>query len=125
MTYKLSLNEQKLCLKEDLTQRIQKLVNYGKTSPIVSSVIIQPEDMSIDLGILSNMMDNIIESFKRTGLNITYDCYDGLRVTINNPSYLLNSPGGQCALDFSMKRFKRSYNSKNVTVNSMSPALAI
>ncbi len=116
-------------IKQDLRERIQRLINLGKTNPVVSLCIFSPQDLrGIDRMELTKLMDAIIQEKLdiNPGTTITYDFTDGCTVNLCNGGKLLPSLGGQSAIDYSMRRFKRSYHGvSNITVRPTSPAVDI
>jgi hypothetical protein len=118
-------------IKQDLRERIQRLINLGKTTPVVSLCIFSPQDLrGIDRVELSKLIDSIIQenlnSNPNSSLTITYDFTDGCTVNLCNGEKLLPTLGGQCAIDYSMRRFKRSYQGASnsyITVRPTSPAI--
>ena len=115
-----------LDIKQDLRDRIQRLINLG---PIVSYNILTQQDMivnHIDRTSLTTIMDSFTNEYRQRGFALTYDLTDGCQVTLYNSQLSCNSPGGQCAIDFSMRRFKRGYTgpySSYITVTPTSPAI--
>jgi hypothetical protein len=112
-------------IKQDLRDRIQRLINLGKTNPVVSLCIFSSQDLrGIDRTELVTLMNEIIQENTSPSLTITYDFTDGCTVNLFNSDKLLPSLGGQCAIDYHMKRFKRSYHgASNITVRPTSPAV--
>jgi hypothetical protein len=91
--------------KEYLRDRISNIINTHL--PVVSRAILSASDLcNIDCYELTKVMEELITEYQGYGMNITYACSaDGCQVTICN--LLTNSPGGRCAIDYSMRRFKR------------------
>ena len=97
-------------IKQDLRERIHRLINLGKTNPVVSLCIFSQQDLrGIDRIELSKLIDAIIQENARPSLTITYDFTDGCTVNLCNGEKLLPTLGGQSAIDYRMRRFKRSY----------------
>ena len=116
-------------IKQDLRERIQRLINLGKITPVVSLCIFSSQDLrGIDRMELVKLIDAIIEEklADAPDVTITYDFTDGCTVNLCNGGKLLPSLGGQCAIDYSMRRFKRSYHgASKSTVRPTSPAVDI
>jgi hypothetical protein len=96
-------------IKKNLRDRIQCLINLSPNSHVISLTAFSEHDMrGIDKCSLDQMMSLIIADFTQQGYTITYDINTGCQVNICKSLLNCNSPGGQCAIDFSMRRFKRS-----------------
>jgi hypothetical protein len=90
-------------IKQDLRDRIARLASLGPARPVISYIIYSAEDMilnNIDTGALKSIMDDLVQ--EQNGNNITYDLSDDCcRLTICK---LLSN----CAIDYSLRRFKRA-----------------
>lgn len=107
---------------QNLRDRIKRLINLSQTAPVIFLTAFSEQDMrGIDRFSLDQMMTVIIDDFKKEGYTITYDINVGCQVNISKSGLSLTSPGGQCAIDFSMRRFKRSTS----TYETESPTLDI
>jgi hypothetical protein len=87
-------------IKQDLRDRITRLI-ANSNSPVAS---LNFSARDIDHKELTKLMEELTVECQANCTNITYDCAsDVCLVTVSN------SPGRQCAIDYSIRRFKRSY----------------
>jgi hypothetical protein len=94
---------------KNLRDRIQRLINLSHNEPVISLTAFSEQDMrGIDRCELDQMMNSIITDYKQQGYTITYDINAGCQLNICKSLLNCNTPGGQCAIDFSMRRFKRT-----------------
>jgi hypothetical protein len=98
-------------IKQDLRDRIQRLINMSHDTPVMSLTAFSQQDMcGIDRVSLDQLMCSITTDYQHQGYTVTYDAdsHNGCQVNICKSSLSCNSPGGKCAIDFSMRRFKRA-----------------
>ncbi len=98
-------------IKQDLRDRIQSLISTSRDAPVMSLTLFSEQDMrGIDRVSLDHLMSSITSDYKQQGYTVTYDAdsHAGFQINICKSLLSCNSPGGKCAIDFSMRRFKRA-----------------